>query len=405
MFSETAAVLRSLPRPFRTLLLGIVLNRVATFIVPFLTLALTRDRGLTDAEAGLVFLAYGAGSVASLLVGGLLTDALGRRRTMLLSLLGAGTLAAGLGFARDTRLFVATLLLYGFIGDLYRPAVHSVMADLLPSERRAEGTAALRTAVNVGWAVGLSLGGLLADLGPKVLFLADGLTTIAFGFVVMAGVPETRRGGAAAEPLRPGDLPRALARDPVLRGVVLCTVAWSLYMVCFMTVFPLTVEQWAGYPPVVYGLTLGLNGLLVALLQIPVSGRVARFRRLRTAALGMALGALAVAALPAFRRWEWFFVVMTVATLAEMLFVPLTTAFLSDWAPPEVRGTYLGLHQAAFSLAFALSPVVMLPLRRAVGDGWFWPLLLLPAVPAIPVLLRMDREADRPERLRGASAP
>ena len=388
------------PRPFRLLLVGVVLNRVATFIFPFLTLAL-RERGLSPEETGLVFLAFGAGSVAALVFGGLLTDAFGRRRLMLVSLFGGGSIAVALGTVESPAAFVALLLLYGFVSDLFRPAVYATVADVLPSARRHEGIAALRTAVNLGLAIGVSLGGLLWHLGPGVLFPADGATTILFGAIVWLGIPETRKAAASGEAPRPAALWRALARDHILRTALLCTVAWSLFMVSFMTVLPLTVEEWAGYPASVYGFTFGLNCLLVALFQMHATRSSGGSRRLRVAAAGMLLGGLAVAAVPAVRHWAWFLGVMAAYTCGEMLVIPGVTAFLSDWAPPSLRGTYLGIHQSAFSLAILAGPPLMLPLRDRVGEAAYWPLFLILALPAAWALLRMDRTADRPELLRG----
>ena len=53
-----------------------------------------------------------------------------------------------------------------------------------------------------------------------------------------------------------------------------------------------------------------------------------------------------------------------------------------------------------------LNPLLFLPLRARLGDADFWPILMLLAGPSALLLLRLDRTADRPERLRGyALAP
>ena len=404
MSGGTLATLRSFPRPFRVLLAGVVVNRLATFIIPFLTLVLTRDHGFSAAGAGAVILAYGAGTLLSLLLGGLLTDALGRRRTILLSLFLAGGIAVILGFVEETIPFVSLLMAYGFVSDLYRPAVASVIGDLLRPERRAQGYAALRTAVNLGWAVGLSLGGILADLGPRILFLGDGATTLAFGFIVLAGVPETRAAGAPSTPLRPSDLLRPLVEDPVFRRSCAAAAAWGLLVISWMTVFPLTVAA-AGHPALVYGVVMGWNGLLVALFQLPVAAAVGPRRRLRAAAAGMALGGACVAAIPLVPHPSAWIALMTVYTLGEMLVIPQATAFVSDWAPPERRGSYLGIHGAcSYNLVFAVAPLVLLQGRLELGDRLYWPALALLAVaPGVLLLRGLDRDADRPGLLRGAA--
>lgn len=407
-FRRSFAVLREMPRPFRVILAGVVVNRLATFIVPFLSVLLRKHYELSDAETGLCILAFGLGTAASILTGGSLTDRFGRRRTMAASLLGSGALAVAIPFAFEVHpaAFLALLFAYGFVGDLYRPAVHAVVADVLPPERRAQGFAALRIAINLGWAVGLALGGFVERLGPTAMFAGDGLTTLVFGVLVLAAVPETKAPRAAAPGSAAGNpgllsLPRLWLGDRVLLAVIAASLAWAVFMVSWMTVFPLLVDETMGGSLEAYGFVQALNGLLVAMFQIAVADSIPG-RRLRAGAWGMALGGAAVALVgvaPGPAAWA---ALMTVYTFGEMILMPPMMAFLSDWAPPERRGAYVGSGQAVFSLAFAFGPVLFLPLRRALGDATYWPLLACSAVPGVLLLLWLDRHADRPERLRGA---
>src|SRR5512144_2723058 len=159
------------PRPVRVLIFGTLVNKLGTFILPYLALVLLRDFHLGEARAARLLFAYGAGSLVSILAGGVLTDRLGRRRTLLISLFGSGLLAVAMGLAPSAGAFVPLLLAFGFIGDLYRPAASAVIGDLLPSSERASGFAGLRMAVNLGWAAGTALGGVLADWNWRLLLL------------------------------------------------------------------------------------------------------------------------------------------------------------------------------------------------------------------------------------------
>jgi hypothetical protein len=51
-----------------------------------------------------------------------------------------------------------------------------------------------------------------------------------------------------------------------------------------------------------------------------------------------------------------------------------------------------------------VNPMLTLPLHAALGDRAFWGLAPLVALPGVVALLRLDRTADRPERLRGLSS-
>jgi MFS family permease len=102
-------------------------------------------------------------------------------------------------------------------------------------------------------------------------------------------------------------------------------------------------------------------------------------------------------------HWTWFLLAVVVFTAGEILSSPQAMAFIADWAPPEARGRYLSFYQAVWSVGLAVNPAIALPLHAALGERAFWGLVPLVAVPGVLVLLRLDRTADRPERLRGWS--
>jgi MFS family permease len=421
MSANPLLIVARFPRPVRLLLAGTLVNKLGTFIVPYLTLVLLRDFRMAAHDAALLIFAFGSGSLVSILAGGVLTDRLGRRRTLLLSLLGSGALAVLMGLVARPRLFVPLLLGFGFIADLYRPAASAVIGDLLPSSERASGFAGLRMAVNLGWACGTALGGVLADWSWRLLFLGDGLTTLAYGVLVYFTIPETQPAPAASlrsladttpgtqreapssprpEAPRPGGRASPFT-DPVFLLSVATTFLFTLVFCSHLVVLPLTVTQSAGYPAVVFGMLAALNGTMVALFELTIVERLKRFRRLRLAALGYALAALGFGMIGLVLHWAFFLLAVVVFTLGEILSAPQQMAFVADWAPPEARGRYLSLYQATWSVAFAVNPMLTLPLHAALGERAFWGLAPLVALPGVLLLLHLDRTADRPERLRG----
>jgi MFS family permease len=399
-------ILARLPGPVRILVTGTLINKAGTFIVPYLTLVLLRDFHLTEVQAAELLFAYGAGSIVSILAGGWLTDRLGRRATLLASLFGSGLLAMALGTVSSTAVFVPLLIVFGFVADLYRPAASSIIADLLPSAHRVSGFAALRMAVNLGFAVGMAVGGLLADWNWRLLFLGDGITTLGYGLIVYRAIPETR-----PEEPKPSQSPRAAPgsgpsppspwRDGVYLQVTLVALAFSMMFFSHISVMPLTITVSAGYPAVAYGALVGLNGLLIAFFEISFVEQLKRFRRLRVAALGMALCGIGFGVTGLVMHWAWFLGTVLLWTAGEILASPQSMSFVADWAPAEARGRYLSLYQATWSLALALNPALFLPVHARLSEAAFWSLMLLIAFPAALLLLRLDRTADRPERLRG----
>src|SRR4051795_2245006 len=95
--AKVRALSEGLPGTFWWLWAGTLVNRMATFVVPFMSLYLTQQRHLSIAWAGLVVSLFGAGGVGASLVGGILADRIGRRPTMIFSLVssGLGTMLLG----------------------------------------------------------------------------------------------------------------------------------------------------------------------------------------------------------------------------------------------------------------------------------------------------------------------
>ncbi len=401
MLRNPLALLRSLPPTVRVLVYGTFVNKLGTFIIPFLTLVLRREFRLSEAQTGLAIFAYGAGSIVSILTGGYLSDRLGRRRTLLISLCGSGILAVAMGFAPSLGVFSVLLLLFGFVADLYRPASSAIVGDLLPSARRPVGFAALRVAINLGFAGGMALGGFLADANWRILFWADGATTLAFGAVVFLTIPDTRPAVTLENAAR-GALGAGPWRDRVFHLALVSSFVFAIGMFADLTILPLTLSQSAGYPSYVYGSLLAMNGLVVGLLEIPAAAWLRRYRRLRVAALGMACGGLGIGMTGLDFHWAWLALSILVWTVGEVLTMPQHMAFVADWSPPAARGRYLGLYSATWSLGLALNPIVFLPLHSRLSEGAFW--LVMGVVAFAPALLclHLDRHADRPELLRGA---
>ena len=402
MFLNPIPILARLPLVVRVLIAGTFVNKVGSFIVPFLTIVLRREFHLSEQQVGWLLLAYGTGSLTSVLVGGALTDRLGRRFTLLLSLVGSGIIAIVLGFADSIRTFVPLLVLFGFMADLYRPAASSIIADVLPSSQRASGFAALRLAVNLGFAAGMALGGFLADWKWRLLFFGDGITTLAYAMVVYLFIKETRPAASHPDAVRasPADSPW---RDPVFRRLLAVSFVFAMIFFNHMSTLPLTVTGAAGYRARVFGGLVAVNGLLIALFEMGTVQRLGRFRRLRVAAVGMVLTGLGFGLTGVALHWGWFLFTVVLWTFGEILSAPFTMAFATDWAPPHMRGRYLSWQGATWSLAIGLNPILFLPVHAALGDRAYWPLMLLLALPMAWVLLRLDRAADRPERLRGLS--
>ena len=347
-----------LPRTYWYLFLGTLVNRLGSFVLPFLTLYLTGQRGITPSVAALVVSCFGAGSFLAQLTGGELTDRLGRRPVMLVSFLAAPAAMLTLGFARGLPVVAASTFVLGFLTDLYRPAVNAAVADLVPPEQRTRAYGYIYWAINLGAAIAPLLAGLLARASYLILFIADAATTLAFGLIVLFTVHETRPAEAHRNAHASlGERVAQLKRAPILLIFTFLTLFFGIvYMQGFVTL-PLDMQA-HGLGPEQYGAAIAVNGALIVLISIPVShaaGRWPRFPAIAAAAFLIALGFGFTAFADSF---VLFAVSVIIWTLGEILGSAVAPAIVADLSPVELRGLYQGVFGSAWGLSAFLGPML-----------------------------------------------
>src|SRR6266567_6947803 len=222
------ASLKALPRPAWILFLGVFLNKFGSFVVPFLTLFLTRQ-GYSMGDAGLAIGAYGAGHFLASGLGGHLADSLGRRKTIVLSMFSAAITMMLLSQARSLPAIILLTALAGLAGELYRPASSALLADLVPAGQRITAFAAFRMAFNAGWAFGPATAGLLAKKSFAWLFAGDAATSILFGIVAWFALPAGLRGTRAENSVL--ETFRVLRTDRRFRQIVFAALVIGLVFV------------------------------------------------------------------------------------------------------------------------------------------------------------------------------
>ena len=380
--------LSGLPPVYWALLAGVFVNRIASFVATFLGLYLVHARGFSAERAAPIVALFGAGVLVGAPVGGVLADAIGRRATMLLSFVTGAFAVGALGFLHAPPALAAVTFLAAATSELYRPAMNAAIADVVPPPDRARAWGLSYWAMNLGWVLGLALGGFLASRSYVALFLADSVTTLVFAAIVLRRVPETRPAHARAPspaPLRGAMEVRGRAHSPLAGlGLVLrdrTFVAFLLLHLVALTVFvqfqftlPLDMRS-RGLGEGLFALVMVVNGIGVVLLQpfqAALGGRRDPSRQLAASALlfGLGYGANALAAvLPPL---PVYLAAGVLWTIGEVLGFPYAAQLVADLAPRELRGRYQGAFSMCWGLAFTLSPVLGGALLARRGPAVLW---------------------------------
>ncbi len=385
------------------------MNRLGGFVVPLLTIYLIQVRRLSVAEAGGIVSVFGAGSIVASIAGGHLSDRLGRRITMLISLFGGALSLLVLAFVRDLAAIVAMVGVVGFVSELYRPAVLAIVADVVPPEQRMRAYGLLHWVINIGFAVAAAVGGLLAELDFTALFIADAISMAGYGVIILVAVPETRPRAAAGGPEAPRE---PAAGDPRagrwwLDGsfTVLVGLTFLLTLLPFQADASLSAHMMhQGFTPAAYGAALAVNGVLIVAIQPWLTTWAARHDSSRVLILAsLAYGAGISMHGLASTFWLHGAAVM-VWTLGEILEGPARSTITAAMAPESARGRYQGAVVMAFGVARLVGPKLGTWTWEHEGPDTLWSACL--ALGAVVALGHAAAAPARRRRLaRGSGAP
>lgn len=393
----------------RALLVGVFVNKLGAFLMIFLVLFLTY-RGFSSVQAGLALGAFSAGSVVGVLAGGTLTDRLGPRRTILISMTGSAALLLTVLYLHSYPALLVAVTVVGAVGQAYRPASASLLSELTPAHQQVMIFAMYRLALNLGTTAAPLIGIALVSVSYNLLFWGEAATALAYALIAMVALPG--RSGALPGPAAGGPAAGGLGRagPATVRPSYLAVLGdrrFVLFLfamlvnatvyVQYLVTLPLAVRA-AGLAITVYAVLVALNGLIVITCELLVTTVVQRWPARIVVAIGFALlgGGLASYALP----WgvTAFVLGTLIWSLAEIVGGPTMFAYPAQAAPGPLRGRYLGATHAMYGLGSAIGPVLGVAVWDAAGTG-LW--LACGAVALLALLAAVF--GIRPELARSAN--
>lgn len=364
-----------LPATFWWLWGGLLINAIGTFALPFLSLFVTRGVHLPVSFVAVVLALFGVGSVAAAVLGGLVADRVGRRRTLLVAQAATVATTLALGWTHSRLSVAVCVLLFGFAVNLSGPVMRALVADVAPPTSRATAYAWTSWASTAGATIAPALAGLLATISFRLLFTADAASTALFALIIFLQVPET---APAAHPPTDTAAPAAAvvaansaAHDRVLLVAVGLNLVFALIYLQGQSTLPLVMAR-AGLSPAIYGTALSIAAVMVLVLQLPavrLLGRLPRDRVLAASAVLLGVGFGLNALLTGRVGYTTAVIVWTVAALPT---IPFSLALIADLSPPAARGRYQSAYQLSWSTGRLLGPALGVAVLDTAGPTTLW---------------------------------
>ena len=392
-----ADVFGGLPREVWLLALTQFINRSGTMVVFFASVYLHSDLGISLPQVGIIMSMFGAGSLIGVYTGGWLVDRIGYYPVMLSSLLMGGSMFLLVSLLESFVPLCVGMFMLSALGEAYRPANMAAVSQFAGKEIFTRSISLNRLAINLGFAAGPALGGLLASHNYKFIFYADGITCMAAACMVFAFLRPAGALRQTQHAQHTGARVSAFSDKPY-RWFLLIACAYAFCFFQFFTTLPLYYKAELAISEGKIGLLMGLNGLLVAGIEMLLIYKIERrLSPMHFVAAGALLLVLAYLMLLVSGAMAWLALITVVISFSEMLAMPFMTTYMNSRAQPYNRGQYASLYVMAWSVAQMLAPVVATQFIDRVGYNALW--IFLAAVSAalmIAARAMHNREQSRP---------
>ncbi|MEH6939138.1 MFS transporter [Bacillus sp. JJ664] len=347
-------------------------------LMPFFALYL---EGKVDSmlKVGFIMSISPIASLFGSMLGGRLADIYGRKRMMVFSTLASSIILISFSFVEGYAAFLILSILLGISNSFFDPAASAMVADVTAPEERTEAYGLLRVGSNFGTVIGPLLGSSIVFLSKDSLFYiaatALGIYSVA-QFILLketlpAGNVKSNEKESAKIPFK--KVVNIILTDKLLLFYVATGIIISMGFSQIEGMLPLYFKQsfqshfgeWTPYP-----FLMSLNGLLVVLLQFPISSYLANRSIGKTMFYGtllFGLGILSIGFAPpillsfGFGKWLILFIlgiIFAYYTFGEMVMSPVQMTFVANIAPEELRATYMAVGSMKWTIGGFLGPLL-----------------------------------------------
>ena len=375
MLHRYGYIFREYHPQFWLMVVGIFISTAgASMIMPFLMIYATDKLGIPlSAAVTLITISAGTTLFSSFLAGSL-ADRVGRKLVMNLSLTISGLAYLGMRFAVTYPTLAVLMFLIGFANAFYSVGADAMMADLVPSEKRADGYAINRIMNNAGFAIGPAVGGFLAASSYNLAFLAGAAGMLIYSGLLFFLARETlsRQGGAAmARGSDAGGYARVFRDGKYLAFIGIFSVGLIAPGMLWVLLAVYTKNNF-GLPENIFGWIPTTNALMCVFVQYMVTRITRRYSTLPVMAVGMLIYAIGVGSVALMSGFWGFWLSMVILTFGELTLIPTASKFVADIAPADIRGRYMSLYWLAWGLSRATAPLIGGALNDRVGPHSIW---------------------------------
>jgi predicted MFS family arabinose efflux permease len=335
-----------------------LINRSGTMVVPFMTLYLTGDdMRRTLSEAGLVMGLFGLGSVIGAYFGGKFSDRIGFYKVQVITLFCGGIMFIVLGQIRSYPLICIFTFLLSLVNEAFRPANSTAIASYSKPENRTRSYSLNRLAINLGWALGTSVGGMLASVDYELLFWVDGFTNIGASAALLLFLKPVKS-NTEKEKKETIPIQQSAYRD---KPYLMFTFLITIFAICFFQLFTTIPKYFRDHlfmDESFIGYIMALNGLLIVIVEMVLVYKLeGRRSNLTFVSIGVTICAFSFFALllPGNAVAVTLTMILLI-TIGEIVAMPFMASYWTLRSTETNRGQYAALYTMSWGIAQTLGP-------------------------------------------------
>jgi multidrug resistance protein len=342
-----------LPKGFVTIWITVALDLIGFGIVVPILGRYAERFGASGLQVGLLFASFSLAQLVFSPILGRLSDRIGRKPVILISLLGTAVGSFITGAAGALWLLFLGRVIDGASGASVAVAQGAV-TDVASPEERPRLLGLLGAAFGVGFVVGPALGGLAALGGEHVPFYVAGCVALINAIVAFFRLPETRPVDVRIESRSNAD-----ERPVRLWGIAVAGFTAIVAFSGFESTFSLLAgDRFDLTEAGVAAVFVGVGSLLVAvqaLLVRPVNARLGTERSVQS---GLVANTGGLVVLSFAEQWPLLVVALFLLTVGQGLVTPNLSALVSGRVPDHRRGEALGFQQGVNAIGRVAGPAL-----------------------------------------------
>lgn len=347
-----------LTRKIWLLSIVMLINRSGTMVLAFLTLY-CKHLGFSTDQGGWVVAIYGLGAIVGALIGGKLSDRFGFYKIQFGTLFFGGMLFIVLGQMNSYLSICLCTFVLSMVNEAFRPANATAIAHYSTSKNRTQSFSLVRLAINLGWGVGIAVGGLLASIDYHLLFWVDGFTNIGAALTLLVILPKVSLEQQKAPIKNTHDTAGHIAGSSAVKDK---EFLWFLFFIvlfgiCFFQIFttvPVFMKEDLYLNEARIGTIMSINGIMIAIFEMLIvyklEGRQPYLFLMTIGTLLMAIAFLFLN-LPLANAFLVGIFAVLILTISEMIAMPFMNSYYINRSPEHRRGQYAGFYTMAWSTA------------------------------------------------------